>query len=424
MKKITAEIISTGDELIRGDHTDTNSGRLSRFLKELGIDVLYITITGDREDLLKQVLKEAVKRTEVVIVTGGLGPTEDDKTRKAAADVFSRNLVMDEKVMEMIKTRFRKMGMEMPEDNTKQALIPEQATTIYNYNGTAAGFIIHDKSRNVTLAALPGPEQEWTPMFENEVKPFLLEKHSSGITIASGTIRTIGITESHLNRIVRPLFNINNDINYTLLSSAGKVDIEITVRGQNKKAALELVSISKEALKREINHCLIYSEDRNRGLSETIGDLLKTQGVTVSTAESCTAGLLAKRLTDISGSSDYFHEGVVVYSNRAKEKYLGIKKEVINRFGAVSGETAFNMAKGMQARSGADISLGITGIAGPSGGTPEKPVGLVYFGFAAGNYIQVVKKVFNGNRSGIRSRATDYALNIIRLYLGKPVIKS
>ncbi|HPB32032.1 MAG TPA: competence/damage-inducible protein A [Candidatus Sumerlaeota bacterium] len=412
MKQHYAEIISSGTEITDGLMTDTNAGELAQRLGGIGIEVHFLTGVGDNLEHITEALKIALKRASIVIMTGGLGPTEDDLTRQAASLVFERPLVRDEMAADMIKAMFSRRHKAMPECNLVQALVPEGCSVLYNEAGTAPGFIIHEPDAGRTLVAMPGPPIEWRIMFEQTVFPFLKEHFHSPRDLCSTILHTINIPESRLNQILQPLWNTLPGIELAFQAGRGRVDVRIKAEGDTGEQSRERLALAETLIRKSIGEEFIFGKDGVR-LAEAVGQLLRKIGMTLATAESCTGGLVSKRLTDIPGSSEYFLTGVVTYSNEAKKRLLDVPQEVLDTWGAVSGETAAHMVRGIRRLSGADITVSITGIAGPGGISGEKPAGLVYFGMADHKILTTGRVMFNGMREQIRSNAADYALFLL-----------
>jgi len=411
---ITCEILSTGTEIVQGLYPDTNAQMLSRRLKDLGIPVQYHTAVGDNKDTLAVALKIAHNRSNVVVMTGGLGPTEDDLTREVVSRVYNCGLKKDAQAVKMICEHFTRRRIPMPESNLIQAMVPEGCIPLYNFMGTAPGFIIHEKEKNKTIITLPGPQREWIPMFDGPVTEFLMAWFPTGILFETLVLRTINVPESKINDQISTLFGAIPGVTLGLLAKPGKVDIRITANASTREETVDLLQSARKKILACIDSKSVYAEKEDATIEETVARLLVNQRLTVSVAESCTGGLVGKRLTDIPGSSAYFKEGIIAYSNEAKIKYLGVREQILNQYGAVSGEVASEMASGMKRLSGADYAVSITGIAGPSGGTPAKPVGLVYFGLATKDYVSTRERRFTGDREMIRERAADFALDILR----------
>lgn len=402
------EIIAVGTELLLGDILNTNAQYLSRRLSELGIFCYHQSVVGDNPQRLKETYELAFKRADLVITTGGLGPTKDDLTKEISFEFFKKESVLHEESLKRIEDRFEKMGREMAKNNIKQAYFPKDAIVLRNDNGTAPGCIINEN--NKILINLPGPPKEMKPMFENSVVPYL--SNFQKVVLTSKVLRVIGIGESTAEEMISHI--IENQTNPTVAPYAkdGEVTFRITATAENENKAKELIVPIEEELK-EIFKENLYGEGDDT-LEDVLGKFLVENNLTVSTAESCTGGLLGAKLINYPGISAVFLEGAITYSNDAKMRTLGVKEETLKEFGAVSSETAKEMAEGIAKRCGARIGISTTGIAGPGGGTDEKPVGLVYIGVYIDGKVSTKKLNLLGNRQQIRNRATQCALDFLR----------
>jgi nicotinamide-nucleotide amidase len=407
-----AEIISIGDELLYGEITDTNSAFIAEKLTGEGIEVVFSTSVGDDVNKIVEVFGMAGSRADVVIATGGLGPTSDDLTKKAIVKAFKRNLVFREEILKEIEKSFEKSGKSMPKVNQNQALIPQGAKPLANLWGVAPGIFIEEE--NKLFFALPGVPLEMKWMLENEVLPILRTKKPDGFIIRK-MLKTTGIPESVIYEKIEGLIDPKGDVRIAFLPSYLGVDIRLTTSLKQKNEAKTKIEELEKKI-REILGTYIYGTD-DQTLEEVVGKLLSEKGKTIAVAESCTGGLIGAKFTNISGSSKYFERGVVTYSNQAKIELLGVPKEIIDQYGAVSEQTATLMAEGVRKLAKIDYGLSATGIAGPTGGTPEKPVGLVYIGFACENESFAQKFQFGGDRITNRERAAQAALNMVRLFL-------
>jgi nicotinamide-nucleotide amidase len=407
---LTAEIIAIGSELLAPDRTDTNSLWLTEKLNRMGIDVKLKTIVGDDEARLEEVVKDAVKRSRIVIMTGGLGPTEDDITRKVVARALARRLVLNESVLAEIRERFRKFGVAtMPERNSRQAMVIDGAEVLANPNGTAPGlYLEHD---DCAIALLPGPPREMKPMFENHLQD-RLEKMAGELRMARRVLRVAGMGESAVDEKIAPIYSQYENPQTTILFNSSEIEIHLRAHGRTVEEAEALI----DHLSLKIEQALGNSVFSFRGetMEEVVGLRLAVAGFTLAVAESCTGGLIAQRLTSVPGSSKYFIEGVVTYSNEAKSRSLGVDRKVIREFGAVSSQVARDMARGVRHQAKADFGLAVTGIAGPGGGTEEKPVGLVYIALADDAHTEHKRLMIPGDRELIRWRASQAALDILR----------
>ncbi len=406
---LSAEIIAIGSELLAPDRTDTNSLWLTERLNRVGIDVKLKTIVGDDDARLEEVIKDAVKRSRVVITTGGLGPTEDDITRKVVARALNRRLSLDEKVLNEIRARFQSFGVTMPERNSRQAMVIDGAEVLPNPNGTAPGlYLQHDQC---AVALLPGPPREMKPMFEHHVQA-RLESLSGDIRFARRVLRVAGMGESAVDEKIAPIYTQFENPQTTILFNSSEIEVHLRAHGRTESEAESLL----DHLSLKIEEALGNSVFSFRGetMEEVVGRRLAITGFTLSVAESCTGGLIAQRLTNVPGSSKYFLEGVVTYSNQSKTRLLGVDKQLIKEFGAVSQQVARDMARGVRHKAKTDFGLAITGIAGPDGGTEEKPVGLVYVALADDAHTNHKRFVIPGDRELIRWRASQAALDMLR----------
>ncbi len=406
---LTAEIIAIGSELLAPDRTDTNSLWLTEKLNSIGIEVKLKTIVGDDDSRLEETIKDAVKRSRVVITTGGLGPTEDDITRKVAARALGRRLFLDEAVLEEIRKRFQSFGLTMPERNSRQAMVIEGAGVLDNPHGTAPGLLMeHDET---SIALLPGPPREMRPMFENHVQP-RLESKAGHLRVIRRVLRVAGMGESAVDERIAPIYTRYTNPQTTILFNKSEIEVQLTARGRTEAEAETLLDKVSAELEEELGHSIFAF--RGEKMEEIVGLRLTVGGYTIAVAESCTGGLIAERLTDVAGSSRYFIEGVVAYANESKTKTIGVKPLLLREHGAVSAPVAEAMAKGIRKRAGTDFGLAVTGIAGPGGGTEEKPVGLVYIALASEVKTEHRKLMLPGDRHLIRWRASQAALDLLR----------
>jgi nicotinamide-nucleotide amidase len=406
-----AEIIAVGSELLTPDRLDTNSLYLTEELNSIGIEVVRKTIVGDNESLLREVFREALGRVELIISSGGLGPTQDDLTRETVADLLGRRLQRNEKIVQHIQGRFRALGREMPELNVRQAMVPEGAEVLENPRGTAPGLWIEDSGHFIAL--LPGPPRELKPLFREQVMP-RLDRRVSGVRLFQRQLRVTGLGESHVEQRILPIYSRYSDVTTTILAAPGEIQIHLrmwtTDAAQAKRTLDEMVQGLEIALTDRI-----YSED-GRSLEEVVAHELTANGATISAAESCTGGLLAQRLTSIAGSSSYFLGGVVCYSNELKTAWVDVPPEMILSKGAVSAEVAVALAEGIRRRVGSTIGVGITGIAGPGGGTEEKPVGTVHVAISYPGGVKERGVRFPGERENVRWQASQVALDMVRIH--------
>lgn len=409
---MTVELISVGTEILLGNIVNTNAAYLSEKLAALGLSCYHQSVVGDNEERLEDAIKLAVSRSDIVILGGGLGPTKDDLTKEVTARVFGKELYEDAHSKERIQSYFDRSGKMYPvtENNWKQAMIPEGAIVIDNDNGTAPGIIIEGDNGKIAIL-MPGPPNELKPMFENSVAPYLNKLQPEGIY--SKMVKICGMGESQAETLVLDL--LENQTNPTLAPYAktGEVHFRVTAKALDEEKANVLMQPMIDELYKRFGN-LIYTTDENVTLEESIVATLKEKQMTLTTAESCTAGLLAGRIMNVAGASAVYNEGYITYANAAKEKLLGVKHETLETVGAVSRETAYEMAVGAAKAAGADAALSVTGIAGPDGGTPEKPVGLVYVGCYVNGKVRVEEFRFTGNRSKNRDYAVVRALTLLR----------
>jgi nicotinamide-nucleotide amidase len=406
---LTAEIIAVGSELLTPFRTDTNSLWLTDRLNSVGVEVRLKTIVGDDDARLEETIRDALKRSGVVVLTGGLGPTEDDITRKIAARALSRRLSLDEKVLEEIKAKFLHWGRRMPDINARQAMVVEGAEVLPNPNGTAPGMYVEHEGRVVVL--LPGPPREMKPMFDSHVLPKLAER-AGGLRVARRVLRVAGMGESAVDERIAPVYTQYKNPQTTILFNNTEIEIHLTAQGKTEQEAELLLDGLAGQIEERLGDAIFAF--RGEQMEEVVGLRLAVNGFTLAVAESCTGGLVAHRLTEVPGSSNYFMEGVVTYSNEAKTRLLGVPSELIERHGAVSAEVAEAMAEGVKRRAATDFGLSVTGIAGPGGGTPEKPVGLVYISLADDAHTEHRRIMLPGDRHLIRWRASQAALDLLR----------
>lgn len=406
------ELISVGTEILLGNIVNTNAAYLAEKCALLGCSLYHQTVVGDNEERMEAAIRQAVDRSDIVILTGGLGPTKDDLTKEVTAKVFGRALYLDEHSRERIQDFFDKTGRTViTENNWKQAMVPEGAIVIDNHNGTAPGLIIEDKERGKAAILIPGPPNEMKPMFERDIAPYLNAKQPEGIY--SHMVKVCGIGESRAETMVSDLMDAQTNPTLAPYAKTGEVHFRVTAKARTEEEADALMKPMIDEMYRRFGDA-IYTTEEAVTLEDAIVALLKEQQLTVTTAESCTGGKLAGRLINVSGASDVFNEGYITYANAAKEKLLGVKHETLEQFGAVSEQTAREMAVGACRAAGSDAALAVTGIAGPGGGSPEKPVGLVYIGCAVKGQVTVKEYHFTGNREKNRDYAVVRALTLLR----------
>lgn len=408
------EILTTGTELLLGQITNTNAPYLAREMNKLGFDVLYQSTVGDNRERMTNVLAHALSRADLVITSGGLGPTQGDITKEVSAQLFNRKLLLHEPSKHKIKCFFAERHRQMPESNLRQAMIPEDAIVLLNERGTAPGIIMENNGK--TIIHLPGPPHELEFMFEHHVAPYLQKSYGVQGVIVSRVLHTYGIGESALEEKIKDLILAqNNNPTIALLARKGEVVIRLTAKGGTEFEANQLIAGLEEVITPRISDYL-FGIDHD-SMETVVGQSLLNHKLSLSLAESCTGGLVTSRLTDIPGSSDYIRGSVVCYSNEIKIKEIGVADEILLQHGAVSSQTAIAMAAGIRHRFATDIGVGVTGIAGPDGATAEKPVGLVYIAIDGPAGIKCYKNVFGGQRTDVKFRSSQEALDIIRRYV-------
>ncbi|NLX92169.1 MAG: competence/damage-inducible protein A [Firmicutes bacterium] len=410
------EIIAVGTELLMGQTTNTNARDIARELLSLGVGVYYQTVVGDNEERLAEVVKRAMERVDLIILSGGLGPTNDDLTRETVARVLGISLEKNEEWEKRLLEFFSRFKRPFAQNNLRQAMVPQGALMLPNDRGTAPGIYL-EKGKNI-FVLLPGPPKEMLPILKEQVIPLLKQKlKASGklSVLQSRVLHVIGLGESNLVEMLKGILDNQDNPTIAPLAKGAEVHLRLTARGHFPGEAQALLS-QKAAEIKAILGDYVYGEDTDT-LELAVARQLKAAGKTLALAESCTGGLLTHRLTNIPGSSEFLLSGLVTYSNEAKITLLGVDPAVISAKGAVSAETAAEMAAGARRATGADISLGITGIAGPGGETPQKPVGLTYISLEAENFSLTRKYQFWGSRVEIKERATQTALYLLRRFL-------
>lgn len=412
------ELISVGTELLLGDIVNTNAQYISKELALLGINVHKQVTVGDNMDRLLDCFSKAFEKSDIVLTTGGLGPTGDDITKEAAAKFFDQKMLLDEKSWEKIKERVLKFTGDInkiPKNNIKQAMFPKEAMIIPNNNGTAPGAIFEKDGKRIIV--MPGPPKEMMAMFNEGVLPYLKKETDS--VFASKYIRLYGIGESALEIKLLDILDKQDNPTVALYAKEGEVLIRVTAKAPDKEECLELIQEKIKEIEEICGEYIYLIGDESISSSQTeldnvVAKLLIENKKTIAVAESCTGGMIAANLINYPGISECLLEGCVTYSNNAKMNRLGVKKDTLDEFGAVSSQTAIEMAIGIAKTSGADIGLSTTGVAGPDGGSEEKPVGLVYIGLYVDGQEFVYKNIFSGNRLKIRERATRQALDYVR----------
>jgi len=406
---LTAEIIAIGSELLTPERADTNSLWLTEKLNRIGIEVKLKTIVGDDDARLEEAIKDALRRSRVVITTGGLGPTEDDITRKIAARALGRRLVLNEAVLEDIRAKFMRWGRKMPEINARQAMILEGAEVLANPNGSAPGMYLEHEGRAVVL--LPGPPREMRPMYESFIDAKLTAK-AGDMRVGRRVLRVSGLGESAVDERIAPVYTQYKNPQTTILFNRSEIEIHLTAQARTEQEAELLLDGLAGQIEERLGDAIFAF--RGETMEEVVGLRLAVGGFTLAVAESCTGGLISERLTEVPGSSAYFMEGVVSYSNDAKVRLLGVPSDLIAEYGAVSASVAEAMAEGIRERAQTDFALSVTGIAGPGGGSEEKPVGLVYIALADDAHTEHRKLMLPGDRQLIRWRASQAALDLLR----------
>src|SRR5579863_2866010 len=410
-----AEIIAIGSELLTPYRLDTNSLFLTDELNKLGIRVVHKDVVGDSLDDMRSSFAHALERAELIVACGGLGPTDDDRTREAVAELLGRKLHRDDAIIRHIQERFRRFGREMPEINARQAMIPEGATILPNPRGTAPGLWLESDGRILVL--LPGVPNELRAIFEAEVGP-RLARLGHDERLFTRDLRITGLPESEVEQRVRPLYALYPDTETTILAAPTGIQLHPRTWSRDAAKAEKLLDEIVDRMALALGEHLVSRHGET--LEEVVGRVLMENHATIAVAESCTGGMLAERLTNVPGSSNYFLGGIVCYSNDLKTSFVDVPAAIIESKGAVSSEVALALADGIRRRAGATLGIGITGIAGPGGGTPEKPVGLVHIGIADERRPRERSMRFPGDRERIRQYATQAALDFVRRYFLYP----
>ncbi|MEE0418860.1 MAG: competence/damage-inducible protein A [Lachnospiraceae bacterium] len=404
------ELVSVGTELLLGNIVNTNAAFLAEKCALLGLSLYHQAVVGDNEERLAQTLETAIQRSDVVILSGGLGPTKDDLTKEVAAKVMGMPLKEDKHTRKRIEEYFKNSQFKIITDNNwKQAQVPEGATVVDNGNGTAPGLIMEKDGKSVIL--LPGPPNEMKPMFEKDIFPYLNRLQPE--TICSSMVKICGLGESYVETQIADLIESQTNPTIAPYAKTGEVHLRVTAKAADEKEAKKLIKPMVKELRNRFG-TNIYSTEENETLEESIITLLKEKELTLTTAESCTGGMLAARLTNVPGVSEVFKQGLVTYSNRAKRKLLDVKKNTLKDCGAVSEKTAKEMAKNGAFITGSDVCVSITGIAGPDGGSEEKPVGLVYMACCLNNRTTVKEFHLKGDRNKVREYSVVNALTLLR----------
>ncbi len=407
---MVAELISVGTELLMGNIVNTNARYLAQQCAMLGLSMYHQTVVGDNEERMAEAVRTALGRSDVVILSGGLGPTEDDLTREVCAGVMDMPLEEDAHCRERIEAYFKNADIKKITDNNwKQAMVPRGARVLDNHNGTAPGLIMEKNGKTAVL--LPGPPEELIPMFKEQVFPYLQQIQPE--KIVSRMVKICGVGESKVESELLDLIDAQTNPTIATYAKVGEVHLRITARVKDDDEAVRLIKPVVKEIRRRFGNA-VYAVREEETLEAVVVHLLAKYGLTLTTAESCTGGLLAGRIVDVPGASEVFREGFITYSNKAKRKYLDVNKATLKKYGAVSKETAREMATGGVFATDADTCVAVTGIAGPDGGTEEKPVGLVYISCYMKDHVVVEKHQFSGTRDKIRQQAVVKGLDLLR----------
>ena len=412
-KKVKAAIVTIGDELCSGSVQDTNGTFMASHLHTIGIEVVKVTTVGDDFTEIIDTLKSAQQKVSFVIVTGGLGPTVDDITTQAAAEALKRKLSLNKQALKDMEEQFKKLGRAMSSHNVKQAYVPGGATVIPNPIGTACGFSL--AKANTLFFFLPGVPGEMKKMFVETVLPLIRKEQPETSIVRSHVLKVFGKTESYCDQMLSDTIKKEKEITFAFLPHYPEILLKLTMRGQDRKYIEKKLKAVERTIKKILGD-IIFGKDKET-LQEVVGNLLRTRGYTLAVAESCTGGLIAHRLTNVPGSSDYLERALVVYSNKSKKELLKVSAAILNRSGAVSKETAERMAKGIKSSSKTTFGLAVTGIAGPTGGTTEKPVGTVFIALAHGRQVTTHRHSFYGDREQIKFMTSQHALDMLRKHL-------
>jgi len=411
---VKAELISTGTELLLGQTLNTNAYYLSQKLSSLGINVYYHTTVGDNPERLEQVLGHALERADLVITTGGMGPTLDDLTKQAVCKVMDLEQEVHAESLEWVKRFFTKMKRDMPESNLKQACFPKGSTVIANRLGTAPGAIVEKGEKTVII--LPGPPFEMQPMFEETVEPYLRDKTKADAEVVrTRVLKVFGISEARVEEILAEVLKGQKNPTIALLAKPAELHVRISATAPGKQEGAVMLDELEKKIRGKLNEAVFATDDED--MAEVAGRLLFSAGLKLATAESCTGGLVGGAITRVPGSSAYYLGGFNTYSNTLKTRLLGVSQKTLDEYGAVSKQTAIEMAAGAREMTGADLAVAVTGIAGPDGGSEEKPVGLVFIGLSTPTGTEAKSYNFFGDRDAIRALTVNGALDWVRLYL-------
>ena len=410
-----AEIVSIGSEILRGKIVDTNANFIAQKLAELSIDLSYISAVGDNQKMLLSLLKKALSRSDLIITTGGLGPTEDDITYPVIAETLHLKLIKSPEAEKNLKRILHSIKIKLSPSNLKQAYLPEGAKVIINKYGTAPAMIL--EKDNKIISSFPGVPYEMKKLIEENLIPYLKEKFPPSLIKKSKTLKITGLGESSVNELIRNYINEQTNFSFGIYANPEDIQIQITTQAPTEKEVDQLLQFSANQLTKILGS-YVYGTDQ-QSLEEVMGNLLKAKNIKVAVAESCTGGMLGEMITNIPGSSEYFQGGVISYNAKIKEELLKVPPEIIKKYGEVSEQVARLMAEGVRKCCYSDIGISITGISGPGGATEKKQVGLVYMALANGKKILIQKHQLFGNRQQIRLRASRRALNLLRMYLIK-----
>jgi nicotinamide-nucleotide amidase len=410
-----AEIISIGSEILRGQITDTNANFIAQKLAELSIDLNYISAVGDNQKMLLSLLKKALSRSDLIITTGGLGPTEDDITYEVIAKTLQLKLIKSSEAEKNLKKILSSIKIKLSPSNLKQAYLPEGAKVIINKYGTAPAMIL--EKDNKIISSFPGVPYEMKKLIEENLIPYLKEKFPPSVIKKSKTLKITGLGEASVNELIRNYINEQTNFSFGIYANPEDIQIQITTQAPTEKEVDQLLQFSSNQLTKILGN-YVYGTDQ-QSLEEVVGNLLKAKNIKIAVAESCSGGRLGEMITNIPGSSEYFQGGVISYNAKIKEELLKVPPEIIKKYGEVSEQVARLMAEGVRKCCYSDIGISISGIAGPGGATEKKQVGLVYMALANGKKTLIQKHQLFGNRQQIRLRASRRALNMLRLYLLK-----
>jgi nicotinamide-nucleotide amidase len=412
-----AEIISIGSEILRGQITDTNANFIAQKLAELSIDLNYISAVGDNHKMLLSLLKKALSRSDLIITTGGLGPTEDDITYQVIAKTLHLKLIKSPEAEKNLKSFLHSIKIKLSPSNLKQAYLPEGAKVIINKYGTAPAMIL--EKDNKIISSFPGVPYEMKNLIEENLIPYLKEKFPPAVIKKSKTLKITGLGEASVNELIRNYINEQTNFYFGIYAHPEDIQIQITTQAPTEKEVDQLLQFSSNQLIKILGD-YVYGIDQ-QSLEEVVGNLLKAKNIKIAVAESCSGGMLGEMITNIPGSSEYFQGGVISYNAKIKEELLKVPQEIIIKYGEVSEQVARLMAEGVRKCCYSDIGISISGIAGPGGATEKKQLGLVYMALANGKKTFIQKHQLFGNRQQIRLRASRRALNMLRIYLLKIV---